>query len=162
VDPGVRIFRFDHVGSTPIERKVVIREGQKGRLLKIVFDPRPPPPPPKTLPAERRYRVPGASVVFGAVGAAALGSFTYFGISGRHDAAELGDGCGRDKTCREDQVTPIRTKLLVADISLAVGLVSLGAATYLFFAGNEKPPPSVSADVVVGRQAASVSVRAKF
>lgn len=162
VDPGVRAFRFEHVGSTPIEQKIVIREGQKGRLIRIAFDPR-PPPPPKPAPVERRYRVPAASVVFGAAGAVALGGFAYFGISGRRDASDLAEGCGRNKTCDESQVSPIRTKLLIADVSLGVGLVSLGAATYLFFAGNEKPaPPPVSADVVVGRNGGRLSVRGRF
>jgi hypothetical protein len=162
VDPGVRTFRFEHVGSTPIEQKIVIREGQKGRPIRIMFDPRPPPPPPRPVPAERRYRVPAASVVFGAVGTLALGSFAYFGITGRADAAELADGCGKNKTCSEGEVSKIRTKLLVADVSLGVGLVSLGAATYLFFAGNEKPAPAVTADVAVGRDGGRVAVRARF
>jgi hypothetical protein len=162
VDPGVRTFRFEHVGSTPIEQKIVIREGQKGRLIRIAFDPRPPPPPPPPAPAKRRYRVPAASVVFGAAGALALGSFAYFGISGRNDASELAEGCGKNKTCSESQVSPIRTKLVIADVSLGVGLVSLGAATYLFFAGNEKPAPAVSADVVVGRDGGRLTVGGRF
>lgn len=162
VDPGVRTFRFEHVGSTPIEKRVVIREGDKGRVLSITFDPRPPAPPPKPPPEERRLRVPAASVVFGGIGAGALGSFAYFGLSGRGDAAELAEGCGKNKTCREDQVTPIRTKLLIADVSLAVGLVSLGAAAYLLFSRSDKPAPAVSADVVVGRQAGLVSLKTTF
>jgi hypothetical protein len=162
VDPGARAFRFEHVGSTPIEQTVVIREGQKGRPLRIMFDPRPPPPPPRPVRAQRRYRVPAASVVFGAFGAVALGSFAYFGITGRHDASRLAEGCGRNKTCSEGEVSPVRTKLLVADVSLGVGLVSLGAATYLFFAGNEKPAPAVTADVAVGRDGGRVGVRARF
>jgi hypothetical protein len=162
VDPGARTFRFEHVGSTPIEQTIVIREGQKGRLIRITFDPRPPPPPPRPKPAERRYRVPAPTVVFGAVGVAALGSFGYFGIVGRSDAAELAESCGKNKTCNESQVSPIRTKLLIADVSLGVGLVSLGAATYLFFAGNEQRPPAVSADVALGRQSGRLTLRGRF
>lgn len=162
VDPGTRTFRFEHVGSTPIEQKVVIREGQKGRLLRVMFDPRPPPPPPVPKPAERRYRIPAPTVVFGALGVAALGSFGYFGITGRHDASELADGCGRNRTCSESQVSPVRTKLLIADVSLGVGLVSLGAATYLFFAGNEPRSPAVSADVAIGPQSGRLTLRGRF
>jgi hypothetical protein len=162
VDPGARTFRFEHVGSTAIEKRIVIREGDKGRRITITFDPR-PALPPKPPPAPRRSRIPAASIVFGGIGAGALGSFAYFGLSGRKDAAELGEGCGRNKTCREDQVAPIRTKLLIADVSLGVGLVSLGAAAYVFFTQREpKPPSTVSAEVVVGRQATLVSVRAPF
>jgi hypothetical protein len=163
VDPGVRTFRFEHVGSTPVEQKLVIREGQKGRPLSVVFDPRPmvkPTPPPEP---RRRFRVPTGTVVFGGVGLAALGSFAYFGIVGRDEAAELGDGCGRDKTCTAAQVTPVRNKLLVADISLGVALVSLGAATYAFLVRTDaKPAPAVSADIGLGPGAARVSVRASF
>jgi hypothetical protein len=163
VDPGMRAFRFEHVGSTPVEKRILIREGEKGRRISIVFDPRPPALPPKPPAVERRARVPVASIVFGGVGAGALGSFAYFGLTGTRDAADLGDGCGRDKTCREDQVAPIRRKLLIADISLAVGLVSLGAAAYVFFTRSEpKAPPAVSADVVVGKQGTQVALRAPF
>jgi hypothetical protein len=163
VDPGLRTFRFEHVGSTPIEQKIVIREGQKGRVIAIQFDPRPsrlPPPPP---PKRRRSAIPTGTVVFGSIGVAALGSFAYFAITGRHDAAELRDSCGRNKTCTEDQVSPVRTKLLVADISLGVGLVSLGAATYAFLTRPKaEPPPPVTADVAVGRGSTHVTLRGAF
>jgi hypothetical protein len=163
VDPGVRTFRFEHVGSTPIEQRIVIREGDKGRRVSITFDPRPPALPPKLPPVERRTRIPTASFVFGGIGAVALGSFAYFGLTGRHDAAELADGCGRNKTCSEAQVAPIRTKLLIADVSLGAGLVSLGAAAYLFFTRSDsRPHSSVSADVTIGRDGSRVSVRTAF
>jgi hypothetical protein len=163
VDPGVRTFRFEHVGSTSIEQKIVIREGQKGRPISVVFDPRPIEKPKPPAVPRRRFRVPTGTVVFGGVGLAALGSFAYFGIVGRNEASELGDGCGRDRTCTEAQVSPVRTKLLVADISLGVALVSLGAATYALLSGvDAKPSPAVSADVGFGPGAARVAVRGSF
>jgi hypothetical protein len=103
--------------------------------------------------------------VLGGVGALGLLSFTYFGLIGRAEAAELEDGCGRTKTCREDQVTPVRKKLIVADVSLSVGIMSLGAATYLYLTksdGDPSPPPSVEADVSLGPSSGWVSVRGRF
>jgi hypothetical protein len=163
VDPGLRTFRFEHVGSTPIEQKFLIREGQKGRSISVVFDPRPMEKPKPSVVPRRRFRVPVGTVVFGSAGIAALGSFAYFGIVGRNEAAELGDGCGRDKTCTEAQVSPVRTKLLVADISLGVAIVSLGAATFaLLSRPDARPAPAVSADVGIGPGAARVSLRGRF
>jgi hypothetical protein len=163
VDPGLRTFRFEHVGSTPIEQKFLIREGQKGRPISVVFDPRPLEKPKPPVAPRRRFRVPVGTVVFGGAGLVALGSFAYFGIVGRNEASELGDGCGRDKSCTESQVSPVRTKLLVADISLGVAIVSLGAATYTFFVRTDaKPAPAVSADVGIGPGGARLSVRTRF
>jgi len=162
VDPGQRVFRFEHVGSTPIEKTILIREGQKGRLISIQFDPPPPPRPPAPAPEPRRSAIPTGAIVFGSVGVAAMGSFAYFGITGRRDAAELEDLCGYNKTCTEAQVSPVRTKLLVADISLGIGIISLGAAAYVFFTRPKAAPPPIAADVVVGRGSTSVTVRGRF
>jgi len=162
VDPGLRTFRFEHVGSTPIEQKILIQEGQKGRVISIQFDPRPAPLPPAPPPEPRRSAIPTGAIVFGSVGVAAMGSFAYFGITGRKDAADLEDLCGYNKTCTEDQVSPVRTKLLVADISLGIGLISLGAAAYVFFTRPKAAAPPVAADVTVGRGSTSVTVRGRF
>lgn len=165
VDPGSRTFQFRHVGSKAVEKKVMIREGEKARTLSVAFDP---PAPSKPVPVsdsgnKSRAGVPAGAVVFGGLGLVALGSFAYFGISGRSAAAELEDTCGRDKSCTEAQVSPVRTKLLIADISLGVSLVSLGAAAYLFFSrGDAAKAPPVSATVVLQRDRREISVRAAF
>ena len=79
------------------------------------------------------------------LGAAALGSFAFFAITGKSDENDLHDSCSPN--CPEDDVDAVRTKYLVADISLGVGIASLGAATWLFFVTSPatKPPRNVLA-----------------
>jgi hypothetical protein len=66
--------------------------------------------------------------VLAGVGVVALGSFGYFGISGHARASDLKDGCGQTKTCDPADVDSARSKYLVADVSLGIGVVALGAA----------------------------------
>jgi hypothetical protein len=164
VDPGIRLFRFEREGVAPVEREVVIREGERGRRLSIVLAApgATPPPPPKPEPPRAPYP-PVATYVFGGIGVAALGSFAYFGVKGRSNADELGDTCGKDKSCTEDQVSPVRTQLLVADISLGIGLVAIGAAVYTLIANAPpKKKPGVQTELLLAPGVGRVSVSTPF
>ena len=49
VDPGEHMFRFETAGQPPLEKKLVLREGEKDRRETVVLGPPPPtvvPPPP--------------------------------------------------------------------------------------------------------------------
>ncbi|HWL87938.1 MAG TPA: hypothetical protein VNO21_19175, partial [Polyangiaceae bacterium] len=146
IDPGPHRFRFEIDGSPTVEETWVISERQKGRALKAKFAsgatpavtspgaaeaPKEAAEPPSAPP--QKASPPVAAYVLGGVGVAALGTFAVFGVMGLSDYNSLKDTpCGQSKTCSSDQTDPIKTKLLVADIGLGVGLVSLGVATYLF------------------------------
>lgn len=58
----------------------------------------------------------------------ALGSFAIFGIQGKNEVDDLQKCKPR---CAEEDVDSARTKLIIADISLGVGVVALGVATYM-------------------------------
>ena len=165
VDPGIRLFRFERQGVAPVEQQVVIREGERGRRLSVLLaapDPKPLPPVQPPAPSGPPYP-PVATYVFGGIGVAALGSFAYFGMKGRGNASELAKGCGKDKTCTEDQVAPVRTQLLVADVSLGIGLVALGTAVY-FLVANAPPKkkPSVQTELLLAPGVGKISVAAPF
>jgi hypothetical protein len=71
IDPGEHTFRFEAAGQTPIEKRLVIREGEKERREKIVFGggaaPQPAPAPavqgapPSPQPAPPRPESPAAA-----------------------------------------------------------------------------------------------------
>jgi hypothetical protein len=63
------------------------------------------------------------------VGAAAGASFAIFGISGRSDESDLSRTCRGQ--CSPDQVSAVRRKYLVADLSWVAALVSAGLGTWL-------------------------------
>lgn len=133
VDPGEHTFTFEHQGQT-IEEKVLIRTGEKNRPLNVKLEgaAAPPPPPGETTPPPSDDRGSGGSLVpaliVGGVGVVALGSFAFFGITGKSAVDDLQTCKPR---CAESDVDSARTKLIVADISLGVGVVALGVATYM-------------------------------
>jgi hypothetical protein len=101
----------------------------------------PPPSPLAETPSDRAPEVrspkaahrpiPVPTYVAAGVGVAAIGSFAYFGLTGRAEYFNLKASCGPD--CTQAEVAPTHTKLVVADVSLGVSLVALGVAAYTFF-----------------------------
>jgi hypothetical protein len=109
------------------------------------------------LAGPQASRVP--SYVLGGVSAAAAGSFAYFAISGHSQLNQL-EQCKPD--CSRSEVRDVRTKYLLADISLGVSVVALAAAGYLLWRATPERPVasgSVSLDVVAAPQAAGLSLR---
>lgn len=86
---------------------------------------------PSTNPLPREAAQPSPRIwpwLATAVGVAGGVGFAYLGLQGKREAETLADTCGRDKSCRESEVQPVRTKLLFADVSLGVGIVGFGVA----------------------------------
>lgn len=127
MDLGKHKFRFDFAGKSK-EEDVIVGAGQKNRNIGVVFEAAPPPvttPPP--VKEGGGSLVP--AIIVGGIGVVALGSFAIFGLSGKSAVDDLQSCRGH---CSEDSVDKARTKLVIADISLGVGIVALGVATYMF------------------------------
>jgi len=153
VDPGHRAFRYETKGAPTVEDDVLVREGEKSRVLRVTFPTGGHPADgahatatPETAgpdAAARSGGVPTASWVLGALGVAATGSFLYFGVKGRGEFSDLRSSCAPD--CNPTDVDPIRTKLIIADISLGVAVVSFGIAVVLALTHPGSPPTSTVA-----------------
>jgi hypothetical protein len=134
VDSGEHTFKFEHQGNVKEER-VLIRAAEKARPIVVTFasaaptPPPPPPPPPPRGGATDGTLIP--PIVVGGIGVLALGSFAFFAIQGTSDVSDLEDSC--KPNCPKDDVDRARTKLIIADISLGVGVVALAVSAYLFF-----------------------------
>lgn len=137
VDPGPHNFRFEAEGRKPFVLDVIVLEGQKNRLVQAKLDggaTKPPPlspDPPKTSETgpPRASIVP--PLVTGGISIVALGFFAGFGGVGASQMRDLENGCGRTPSCLQDDVDSARSKLLVGDIALLVGVVAAGATAYL-------------------------------
>ena len=147
MDLGKHTVKFEYQGQTK-EEDVIIGAGQKNRNVTVTFGGAAAPP------AARRARPPplprgggGGSlvpaIVIGGVGVLALGSFAFFGLGGKSDVSDLEKNC--KPHCAQSDVDAAKTKLLIADISLGVGIVALGVATYLVITR-----PKIEPDVKVG------------
>lgn len=145
MDLGKHTVKFEYQGTSK-EEDVVIGAGQKNRNVTVVFGsaataPGPVTPPPSAGGDKEGSLVP--AFVIGGVGIVALGSFAIFGLGGKSAVDDL-QKC--KPNCAEGDVDSARTKLIIADISLGVGVVALGVATYLFLTR-----PKIDADVKTGR-----------
>ncbi|WP_394826969.1 hypothetical protein [Pendulispora albinea] len=154
IDPGPHDMRFEYSrggeGPFVVDEKVVISERQKGRVLQVPFpnvNPRteamlPSPVPEPAPPPKTTRSAPVAAYVVGGAGLLALGSFAFFGIKGRSDYNDLKDTC--EPNCNKSDADAVKTKFLVADISLGVGVAALGVATYLFLTHRSDEAPRVT------------------
>jgi hypothetical protein len=132
LDPGPHKFRFESPPWPVIEREVLASEGVKDRPIDVEFAPPLPPamsiatspdgPPPG-------FRLQRSDYVFGGVALAGFATLAYFGGTGLYDADQLKQSCGSG--CPPQDVDAVRTKLIIADIGLAVAVVALAMGLYL-------------------------------
>ncbi len=152
IDPGSHVVKFERDTGEVVSETVLVREGEKNRIVAVTFAPAktaatPAPSTgkandetvPPVLPEDHNRRA--AAWVLSGVGVVALGSFAYFGITARNDASDLRSSCAPG--CAQSDVDSVRTRLLVADISLGASLVSFGVATYLFVSGGSEKRTAV-------------------
>lgn len=143
VDPGTHQLHVEADAMLPVDQQITFAEGETNRTITIRLVPLHPPASVITphSPAPRTSRlVTALPYALASVGVVALGSFTYFGLKGTSEASDLAGGCGATKSCSESQVDPVRRHLLIADVSLGISLVSLGAATWIFVTRNSARP----------------------
>jgi hypothetical protein len=136
VDPGAHQARLVASGGEARVLSVVVEEGRKNVLVTADFRT------PKPTGAERgatasKPKIPAATWALGAIGVAALGSWAYFGLNGYERQRDMEKTCAPH--CSQDQADRMRRSYLIADVSLLVGLASLGAATAFAFARTERP-----------------------
>lgn len=124
LEPGSHRFRFQRADGTSRELSLALGESERQR--RVVADFRPPPAEVNDSSSTARTAI----IVSGSVAAVALGSFTYFALSGKAIQSEL-DAC--KPNCPDPgELDRMQTRYLVADISLGVALVSLGVGAYVW------------------------------
>ena len=149
LDPGAHVFKFTVKDKPPIEKNVLLTEGEKGRAIEVSFakpgatppkehpDPTPREPPP--LATHRP--VPILVYALGAGTIVGLATFTAFAITGSGQESDL-DKCA--PFCPSNEVSSARTSYLVADVALGASLV-LGVATaYFYFTRPDVPVPTTA------------------
>jgi hypothetical protein len=156
VDPGMHKFRFELEGADPIDQQILIRQGQKDRVVEVSFakrgaqapEPSPygnaTPPPEAAPPADADSGKPGPlrpyAYVAGGVGAAGILGWVAFGAMGRSKESDLRDTCSPN--CPQSEVDSAKTKYLLANISLGLGIAGLGTGVALFFLSQPKGKPA--------------------
>jgi hypothetical protein len=155
MNPGAHSLRFIAPDGRTKVIDVVALEWVKGRAVEVTFDTAVPAAPAPSAPPQQPGQNTGVpavphsggrrtvAYVLGGVGIAALAGAGYFAWSGRSRKQELSESCA--PVCTEDQVSPVRSQYLIADILLGVGVVSVGTGAYLYFTPSDPAGPTFAA-----------------
>jgi hypothetical protein len=162
LEPGRHAFRFVLPSGEEVTSEVVVREGEKNRvvtakLAAATADAAAEPPPASTVQAEaiapRDTALPAGFWIASGVGVAALASFTTFAVIGRKKHESLAE-CSPDcSPSRQDDYDALKRNYLIADISLGAAAVSFGVATVLFLTSGSRERPTETARALPPRVA---------
>jgi len=162
LDPGMHTFRYELDAEHAHEDPVAIREGEKNRVLAVSFQSnaaapvtpaaaRPAEPAPTaheepspthegtTAATKGPAPIPLGAYVFGGAALASLGIGSVLLLSAGGDARSLRSSCA--PSCDQGQVDSARSKALVGDVALGVGVVAAAAAVWMVLVKPPAPAP---------------------
>lgn len=160
-DPGSHKIRFNRADGTSVEETFLLRPAEKDRIIELTFKgpaapvgPSTPPPPIITPPPASGgggggFRFPalawvGLSVmVVGGVGTGV------FAVMANSDENKLRTTCA--PFCNPSDQSSIDTKIILANVSLGLGIAGLGLtviSTIVANVGKKEAPPATSGLVV--------------
>lgn len=157
VDPGLHHFVFETAGHAPIDKQVLVAEGERNRELAVSFPSNAPKPlskPAKASAPPAASKPPIAAYVIGGVGAASLIAAPVFWALGLHQKSQDQKSCAPH--CSGSEVSSIRSKLIVGDVLGGVGVVGLAVAGVLLL-GHKSASPA--AEKQAGSKPPAVDVR---
>jgi hypothetical protein len=168
LDPGIRKFHFETSGAPALDQELTIRAGEHDREIAITLGAAAPTPTPGTTSASTNDHATGgapiAAYVLGGIGVVGVAGFAFFGLDSMSKKSKL-DPC--KPNCAQSDVDAVKKDYLFANISLGVGVVGLGAATYLLLTRDKGEPAATGAsgprlDVAPAIRGGSVSVSGAF
>jgi hypothetical protein len=153
LDPGEHAVKVELDDGSEREQRVTLRPGDQS--VPVVIDFRSAAGKTKA-PSPSGRSTPIAAYAFGGVALVAAGSFVTFALVGRGVESCKGH-------CSEHEISSIHRDFLIADVSLAIALVSAGAAGYFFFSApkgeaREHARPFVAARPIPGGSAFAAGV----
>ncbi len=142
LDPGLHTFTFERSGEAPGETKLIVRPGERDRIVSVELSPAPSatPPAPETRTVELAWvrPIPASVYVAGAVALVGLADFALAGALGRAKQQEL-EGKNCSPFCSSSDVADAKTRYAVADIGLAVGITALVTGGVLVLTRPSRP-----------------------
>ncbi len=145
VDPGKRTLRLATSQGKERILELVVHEGEKARRIDAVIPLGPSPdgpPAPETTDHEKPSVL---AYALGATGLISLGVFAVLGVSVNGRFTDLRTSCAQAPGCTSDDIHRVRRDAVIADVALAVSVVSLGAAAVLLLTGSTQKPASTTA-----------------
>ncbi len=150
LDPGEHKVRYERADGRAVEEKILLRPGEKNRLIELTFQVKAPPPPPETPKVvappppevDRSFHVPLLGWVGLGVGVAGGVMTAVFAISANGDEKDLRSTCA--PACDASKKSGIDTKVALANVGFGIGVVGLGLAvvsTVLANTGSRSEQP---------------------
>lgn len=121
VEPGSHTFVFEAEGAAPVERTVVIRDGEKNKKISVTMTPAEPKAGDRPIPL--------GVWIFGGVSVVALATSAVFAIDGLGKKSDL-DSC--KPRCAPADVDSMSSSFTLADVALGAGVMAGAAAVYLY------------------------------
>jgi len=142
VDPGEHVLRFEHPPEKPIEKRVLIVEGEKNHRVSVSFgDLR--PTSSVGAPAVSPSASPLAAWLAASVSAVALVTSAVFGVRALQQRSELERARCKPR-CNPNDVLALQRSAAFADIAGAAAVVAAGGAVYLFLSSSAVSTPQSS------------------
>lgn len=141
LDPGHHRIRLEAPPRAAFEQDLIVHQSERDRLVLVAFEDAPSKESARPTPGESSTP-PWILGVGGALVASAGAAFWFFG-SREHD--DLAGSCAKTASCAHDDVVAARTKLIVGDVLVGVGVISLGVAVALAIVQPRSPSASRAA-----------------
>jgi hypothetical protein len=155
VDPGQHTLKFEAAGAEPVTVRLVFREGEKNRqvVVELGEQQRPPgavaqPLPQSAVTAKSSSTPNWTGYALTGLGVLGVAGFVTLGVIGNREYGERQRTCAPQ--CSDSEVSSIRTKYHMADVSLGVGVVALGVGGYLLLASPHNTAPGNTLERGVG------------
>ena len=151
LDPGEHKVRYERADGRAAEEKILLRPGEKNRLIELTFQmkvvapveaPKPIAPPPLPEP-DHGFRIPLLGWVGIGVGAVGIASTVILASSANSAETDLRNTCA--PRCDPSLKSSIDTKVALANVGLVVGIAGVGFAavvTVLANTGNKTEHPA--------------------
>lgn len=152
IDPGPHDVEVTAPSETPVRLRIVVHEGEKQRVLPVLFPARRGHADGGTGPtADGVSAAPITPWVYvsGAVAVAGIAGFAYLGLTALSDHAALRDGCATTHSCSDGAVQSNKARFWAADASLLVGLIGAGVTGYLLYDHAHRPAAPRAGDIRV-------------
>jgi len=157
IDPGEHTVRFELASGQGVEDKVLVRPGEKNKMIELSFQPKaaatpaakpvPLAPPVAPSPGEGGgFHIPVLGWVGLGIGVAGGVMTAIFAVSANSAESDLRSTCAPN--CDSSEKSSIDTKVVLANVGLGVGIAGLGLAvvtTVLANTGSKAPPKAAAA-----------------
>lgn len=127
INPGTHRIRAEATGHLPSETQVTLEKGEH-RSVALTLVPIAKPRHDEGKAGSKRPRgIPTTALALGGVALLAVGSFAYFGLTGKSTESELRISC-KAESCDSGAM---RRAYLAADISAIVALIAAGSGAWI-------------------------------